>query len=82
MSNLSAENVAVSGDLRVDPDRGSINCDLHGHTGIYIRAIGLDGKWGSYDIAELDRASLLSWVKGKDRLWLENLVLVMLGHNQ
>jgi hypothetical protein len=68
--------------LRVDADRGSINRDLHGHTGIYVRAMGLDGKWGSYDIAELDRRSLLAWAKEKDRLWLENLILVLLGHNQ
>ena len=69
-------------DLRVDSDRGSINRDLHGATGIFVRAVGLDGKYGSFDIAQLDRPSLLRWVKEHDRLWLENLVLILLGHNQ
>jgi len=29
-------------------------------TGIYVRAVGLNGRWGSHDIAELDAPSLLA----------------------
>lgn len=74
--------IVMTKDLKVDPDRGSINRDLHGSTGIFIRARGLDGNYGSYDIAELDRPSLVEWVKGRDRLWLEHLVLTLMGHHQ
>ena len=73
-------NASHPSALRVDSDRGSLNRALNGFTGIYVRAMGLDGKYGSYDIAELDRHSLLSWTKEKDRLWLENLILILLKH--
>lgn len=35
-------------------------------TGIYVRAVGLNGRWGSHDIAELDAPSLLAWLRSHD----------------
>lgn len=52
--------------------------------GIYVRAKGCDERIGSYDIAELDRDSLLRFLRsrGGDNEWAENVVLVLLGHTQ
>ncbi len=57
---------------------------MHGATGIYIRAIGQDGRLGSYDMAELDAESLTQWLKrdGGDNKLAENCVRVMLDHPQ
>jgi hypothetical protein len=56
--------------------------ERHGTTGIYIRATAPDGGFGTYDIAELDRASLRDWLRsrGGDNLWAENTVFILLGH--
>lgn len=63
--------------LAVNPNR----TDLHGSTGIYVRA-ELDGEIGNFDIAELDSASLLTWLRsrGGDNLWAEDTVGIILGH--
>ena len=42
-------------------------------TGIYVRAVGLNGRWGSHDIAELDAPSLLAWLRSHDGM-AENVV--------
>lgn len=57
---------------------------LHGLTGIFDRAIGQDGRWGTYDIAELDRASLIDFVRGRGEVstWALHIVLIMLGHDR
>lgn len=60
--------------LTCDPDRGHC-ADA---TGIYVRA-QRDGKWASVDIAELDRASLLAWLRSGGRE--EQVVLLLLGHD-
>ena len=45
--------------LKADPERvGMVSV-----TGIYVRA-SLNGDWGSYDLVQLDRASLLAWLDG------------------
>lgn len=64
-------------DLRVDHER-----KFYSGTEIYVRAIGFDGKWDSVDLAQLDRASVISWLKsrGGDNPWAENTVLILLGH--
>jgi hypothetical protein len=63
--------------LIVDPERtvyASATC-------IYVRA-KLQGKWGSYDIAQLDRESLLVWMRGcGDSAMAERVVLMMLDHD-
>lgn len=63
-------------DLNVDPARAQIP-----ETGIYVRA-KKDDRWGSHDIAHLDRKSLYEWLRsrGGDNLWAENTVLILLGH--
>lgn len=67
-------------DPKTDPER---QCEQnHFATGIYLRAKGQDGRWGSYDIAELDRASLVEFLRsrGGQNVWAENVVLIMLAH--
>jgi len=52
----------------------------HEDTGIYVRAFGPDGKPGSFDIAELDRQSVLDWLRTRPEL-AERTVLLLLGHD-
>lgn len=61
----------------VDPARA----ELAG-TGIYLRARGPDGSWGSYDIAALNYASLIAWLRSRGGLnpLAESLVAILLGH--
>ena len=68
--------------LRTAPDRQ--NEQMHGATGIFLRAVGQDGRWGSYDMAELDADSLTEWLKrdGGDNPLAENCVRILLGHQQ
>ncbi len=56
--------------------------DYANATGIYVRALGLDSRWGSHDIAELDAPSLLAWLRsrGGSNPWAENVVGILLGH--
>lgn len=51
-------------------------------TGINTRALGLDGKWGSYDISLLTCESLLRFLRsrGGRNQFAEATVLLMLGH--
>lgn len=67
-------------DLKVDPDRLS-NLASEPGTGIWIRALH-DDRWGSYDIAALDKPSLLAWLKsrGGDNKIAEDMVGHLLGH--
>lgn len=69
-------------DLKTAPSRENEN--MHGLTGIFVRAIGQDGKWGTFDMAELDCDSLTAWLKrgGGSNLLAENCVRIMLGHPQ
>ena len=75
-------SVASGSPLRTAPDRQ--NEQMHGATGIFLRAIGQDGRWGSYDMAELDAESLTAWLKrdGGDNALAENCVRILLGHPQ
>lgn len=52
-------------------------------TGIPIRAKDpVSGKWGTWDVANLDKESLKSWLRsrGGENPWAENVVGVLLGH--
>lgn len=75
-------SVATGSPLRTAADRQ--NAQMHGATGIFLRAIGQDGRWGSYDMAELDAESLTAWLKrdGGDNALAENCVRILLGHPQ
>lgn len=66
--------------LLVDPERAMV---YERATGILVRA-RLDDRFGNWDIAQLDRASLLAWLqsRGGENAWAENTVLVLLGHEQ
>lgn len=70
----------LSNDLRVDDEREH---EQRGATNIFVRA-KFEDAWGSYDIAELDRLSLLRWLRsrGGENLWAENTVISLLGHAQ
>lgn len=49
-------------------------------TGIFFRAT-LDGKWGSYDLCELDKESVRRLLdKMRHTHWADNIIGVMLGH--
>ena len=52
-------------------------------TGVYVRAQTPDGKWGSFDISELDGESLYTFLRsrGGDNPWAETIVGIMLGHD-
>ncbi len=65
--------------LKVAPDR--LKERYEDATGIYIRAKA-DEKWGSYDIAQLDKDSLLLFLRsrGGDNPWAEDCIGIMLGH--
>lgn len=78
----SGLSVASGSPLRTAPDRQ--NEQMHGATGIFLRAIGKGGRWGSYDMAELDADSLTTWLKrdGGDNLLAENCVRILLGYPQ
>jgi hypothetical protein len=51
-------------------------------TGIYVRVKNEDGGWGNADIAELDKASLLGFLRSRGGCneWAEGVVFAMLGH--
>ena len=67
--------------LRVDPDRLVAG---DGATGIYIRALDESDRWCSCDIAQLDKASLLAFLRcrGGDNPWAEDVIGIILGHGR
>lgn len=66
-------------ELTADPNR-RVKADA---TGIYVRAKRAN-KWDTVDIAELNKASLLAWLRsrGGENPWAENTVGQLLGHGQ
>jgi hypothetical protein len=64
-------------ELTIDPKREY----LAEATGIYVRA-KVDNKWKSVDIAQLDKESLLRWLRSRDgdNPWAEDVVGILLGH--
>jgi hypothetical protein len=66
--------------LNVEADR--MRFTRHGPTGICVRAQGIGGKWGAYDIAELDKDSLRAWLRSRGGVnkFAENVVFILLGH--
>ena len=73
-------------ELKVDPERTGF-----AETGIYVRALA-NGSIKNMDIAELDRDSLLAWMRASQRgmeqlgepsvTFAESLVLALLGHER
>lgn len=65
-------------NLTVDPARVG---KMHDITGIFVRAKNQDGSYGSYDIAELDKPSLKTWLMSRnDTQWMLDVIGVILGH--
>lgn len=71
---------AAQKPLQVDPERWHNYAD----TGIYVRAQLPDGTWDSVDIIELTKDSLTQWLRsrGGENVWAENVVYLLLGHEQ
>lgn len=65
-------------NLKVMPER--VNSEEM-NTGIYVRT-QMDGRWINSDIAWLEPASLLTWLRsrGGDNPWAEDVVGILLGH--
>jgi hypothetical protein len=63
--------------LTIDPKRMDMP-----PTGIFVRAQTPDGYYGSYDISQLDAASLQRWLRsrGGENDWAEAVVALLLGH--
>ena len=66
----------MSPRLTIDPARPRLD------TGIWVRAWTADGRCVNACISELDRASLLAWLRsrGGDNPWAEDVVGILLGH--
>jgi hypothetical protein len=65
-------------ELTVDPKFAH----RHDFTGIPVRAKSRSGKWINADIAQLDKPSLLAWLRsrGGANEWAEDVVGLLLGH--
>lgn len=70
----------MTNELRVS----SIAVAEHNKTGVLVRARMPDDTWGNADIAELDRISLMRWLRSRGgmNLWAENTVICLLGWPQ
>ena len=64
-------------ELQVDPNRKN---DYAETTSIYIRANDAEDGWGSYDIAQLDLPSLISWLEDVPQR-SSQVVCLLLGHD-
>lgn len=76
----------MSPRLLIDPDRAAPRDEdgsrMGPSTGIFVRAWNADGRCVNACISELDKASLLAWLKsrGGDNRWAEDVVGILLGH--
>lgn len=63
--------------MKIDPTRTDLP-----ETGIYVRALNVEGRWDNIDLAHLDKESVLEFLqsRGGDNQWAENTVGVLLGH--
>ncbi len=68
-------------DMRVDADRVVAHED---RTGFYVRAIGADGRWGSFDMAQLDRQSFIKFVSRGEAVpqWTLSILLGLFGYDR
>ena len=39
-----------------------------------------DNKWGSFEVAQLSKESLIEWLKDRPRSYVEDVLGIMLGH--
>lgn len=69
-------------ELRIDPKR--IKSNEFGETGIMVRAKLLDGSYGAVDIVNLEKESLLEWLRSnvEENKLAENVVGILFGHGQ
>lgn len=68
-------------ELSVDPNR-TTEATSPFRTGFPLRARFPDGSYGAADVAQLDRASLWSWLRSRegDNRFAESFLLQLLGH--
>jgi hypothetical protein len=72
-------------ELRVDREREArAAAGKLPKTNVYVAARRWDGEFVKADIIELDKASLLHWLRsrGGENVFAENLVLLLLGHER
>lgn len=69
-------------DIRYTADPKRFNMVLTPETAVCVRGCRPDGSFGNVDIAELDKSSLLAWLRsrGGHNPFAENLVGQLLGH--
>lgn len=63
--------------LRADPERVHLP-----ETGIFVRGLGEDGRFDAIDISHLTKDSLVAWLRDKKPVFVEGVVLVLLGHSR
>ena len=63
--------------LRADPERAHLP-----ETGIFVRGMGEDGHFDAIDISHLTKESLVAWLQDKKPVFVEGVVLVLLGHSR
>ena len=68
--------------LRLDPHRADMGLKGGAETGIYVRATDDKNVPCSIDIVQLDRASLIAWLRsrGGRNVWAENVIMLIFGH--
>lgn len=61
--------------MKIDPER----LDLE--SGIPIRAYDpRTERWGTYDMAQLDKESLIEWLRDAGVEYLKDIIGILLGH--
>ncbi len=63
--------------LRADPERRRLP-----ETGIFVRGMGEDGRFDAIDISHLTKESLVEWLRSKKPVFVEGVVLALLGHSR
>lgn len=69
--------------LVIDPERAAARYASDVGTGIYVRAADPEtGRVGSYDMAVLNKESLLDFLhsRGECNQWAEDIVGILMGH--
>lgn len=68
----------MTNELHTDPAREGVDVG----TGVFVRAIGVDGKWDAYDVAELTRDSMHDFAASRGPVsdWALGLLDILLGH--
>jgi hypothetical protein len=66
-------------ELKVDDARRNKYDDS---SGLYVRALGTDGRWGTFDMAQLDRTSFLAFLQREQELtpWMRSIMFGLFNY--